>query len=160
MSYWELLGIPPTDDITLIKKAYAEKSKLYHPETHPEQFQELHQAYKFLVAQCKRKKAYEEKLQAIDRDRFILEESRPVIDAFLEFYRSVEGDIILNIKENTHKPKLVFQNRNDVNNNKKTITGVDVDNRIDTGIRESQPQRVDDLQSILHRIFGPFCNIK
>ncbi len=64
MSYWELLGIPPTDDITLIKKAYAEKSKLYHPETHPEQFQELHRAYKFLVAQCKRKKAYEEKVQA------------------------------------------------------------------------------------------------
>ena len=61
MSYWELLGISPTDDITLIKKAYAEKSKLYHPETHPEQFQELHQAYKFLVAQCKRKKAMAEK---------------------------------------------------------------------------------------------------
>lgn len=105
-------------------------------------------------------KEYKEKFLAIDRDRFILEESRPVIDAFLDFYRSVEGDIILNIKENTHKPKLVFQNRNDVNNNKKTITGVDVDNRIDTGIRESQPQRVDDLQSILHRIFGPFCTIK
>ena len=64
MSYWELMGIPPTDDINLIKKAYAEKSKLYHPETHPEQFQELHHAYKFLVAQCKRKKAYEEKVQA------------------------------------------------------------------------------------------------
>lgn len=106
------------------------------------------------------RKEYEEKLQAIDRDRFILEESRPVIDAFLDFYRSVEGDIILNIKENTHKPKLVFQNRNDVNNNKKTITGVDVDNRIDTGIRESQPQRVDDLQSILDRIFGPFRGAK
>ena len=105
-------------------------------------------------------KEYKEKFLAIDRDRFILEESRPVIDAFLDFYRGVESDIILNIKENTHKPKLVFQNRNDVNNNKKTITGVDVDNRIDTGIRESQPQRVDDLQSILHRIFGPFCNIK
>lgn len=106
------------------------------------------------------RKEYEEKFQAIDRDRFILEESRPVIDAFLEFYRSVEGDIILNIKENTHKPKLVFQNRNDVNNNKKPIVGVDVDNRIDTGIRESQPQRVDDLQSILDRIFGPFRGIK
>lgn len=106
------------------------------------------------------RKEYEEKFLAIDRDRFILEESRPVIDAFLEFYRSVEGDIILNIKENTHNPKLVFQNRNDVNNNKKPIVGVDVDNRIDTGIRESQPQRVDDLQSILDRIFGPFRGIK
>lgn len=106
------------------------------------------------------RKETEEKFQEIDRDRFILEESRPVIDAFLDFYRGVESDIILNIKENTHKPKLVFQNRNDVNNNKKTITGVDVDNRIDTGIRESQPQRVDDLQSILDRIFGPFRGVK
>jgi hypothetical protein len=112
---------------------------------------------------------YKEKFLAIDRDRFILEESRPVIDAFLDFYRGVESDIILNIKENTHKPKMMSQkswcsNRNDVNNNKKTITGtitgVDVDNRIDTGIRESQPQRVDDLQSILDRIFGPFRGVK
>ncbi|MBR2401396.1 MAG: DnaJ domain-containing protein [Lachnospiraceae bacterium] len=69
MSYWELMGIPPTDDINLIKKAYAEKSKLYHPETHPEQFQELHHAYKFLVAQCKRKKAYEEKVQAEEKTK-------------------------------------------------------------------------------------------
>lgn len=106
------------------------------------------------------RKEYEEKFQAIDRDRFILEESRPVIDAFLDFYRGVESDIILNIKENTHKPKLVFQNRNDVNNNKKKIVDMDVDNRIDTGIRESQPQRVDDLQSILDRIFGPFRGVK
>lgn len=105
-------------------------------------------------------KEYKEKLQAIDRDRFILEESRPVIDAFLDFYRGVESDIILNIKENTHRPKLVFQNRNDVNNNKKPIVDVDIDNRIDTGIRESQPQRVDDLHSILERIFGPFRGIK
>ena len=69
MSYWELLGISPTDDINLIKKAYAEKSKLYHPETHPEQFQELHHAYKFLVTQCKRKKAYEEKVQTEEKTK-------------------------------------------------------------------------------------------
>lgn len=50
------------------------------------------------------KKEYEEKLQAIDRDRFVLEESRPVIDAFLDFYRGVESDIILNIKDTANKP--------------------------------------------------------
>ena len=46
MNNWDILGIEPTDDLNIIKKAYAEKSRLFHPETHPEEFQKLHKAYK------------------------------------------------------------------------------------------------------------------
>lgn len=55
MNYWEVLGIPETDDIHIIKKAYAQKSKLYHPETHPEEFKQLHTAYKALLSGIKNK---------------------------------------------------------------------------------------------------------
>ena len=99
------------------------------------------------------KKEYEEKFLKIDKERFILEESRPVIDAFLDFYRGIECDVILNIKESTNKPKSVFQN-------KKKITDVNVDNHIDTDIKVSHPQTVTDLQDILERVFGPFRNVK
>lgn len=53
MNVWEILGIEPTDDKRAVRRAYAEKSKLYHPETHPEEFQKLHNAYKAISAGLK-----------------------------------------------------------------------------------------------------------
>lgn len=54
MNYWEILGIERTDDLQMVRKAYAEKSKIYHPETHPEEFEQLHKAYKAIVAATRR----------------------------------------------------------------------------------------------------------
>ncbi|MBQ4284025.1 MAG: DnaJ domain-containing protein [Lachnospira sp.] len=50
MSNWDILGISPTSDLNIIKKAYSEKSKIYHPETHPDEFQKLHKAYKSVLS--------------------------------------------------------------------------------------------------------------
>lgn len=50
MNVWETLGIEFTEDIRAVKRAYANKCKIYHPETHPEEFQLLHQAYKTVLA--------------------------------------------------------------------------------------------------------------
>lgn len=49
MNNWEILGMAPTNDVTLIKRVYSEKSKIYHPETHPEEFQQLHRAYRSII---------------------------------------------------------------------------------------------------------------
>lgn len=50
MNNWEILGIEPTNDIEIIKSAYARKSKIYHPETNPIEFQQLHMAYKNTIS--------------------------------------------------------------------------------------------------------------
>lgn len=42
---WDYLGIEPTSDRTLLKRAYAAKLKIYHPEEDPEGFQMLRSAY-------------------------------------------------------------------------------------------------------------------
>ena len=42
---WEVLGIEPTSDKKIIKKAYAKKVKTCHPEEHPEEFKLLYDAY-------------------------------------------------------------------------------------------------------------------
>lgn len=55
MDYWDILSIDPTDDISKIKKAYAEKSKIVHPEDHPEEFMQLRNAYKYVVSLQKRR---------------------------------------------------------------------------------------------------------
>lgn len=49
MSVWEELGIERTDNAREIKRAYAAKLKLVHPEEHPEEFQKLHEAYKLAL---------------------------------------------------------------------------------------------------------------
>ena len=45
MNCWKILGIGQTSDLTAIKAAYAAKAKEWHPEEHPEEFQQLQQAY-------------------------------------------------------------------------------------------------------------------
>lgn len=57
MNIWEILGIPPTEDIAKIKSAYAKQAKLYHPEEHPEEFKTLQNAYKMAVKLAKSRKA-------------------------------------------------------------------------------------------------------
>lgn len=42
---WSLLQIPPTQDPDAIKQAYAQQSRLHHPEEDPEGFQRLRAAY-------------------------------------------------------------------------------------------------------------------
>ncbi|SDB29296.1 hypothetical protein SAMN02910298_01430 [Pseudobutyrivibrio sp. YE44] len=44
-SIWQDLGIEPTDDVRAIKKAYAKKSREYHPEEFPEEFARLKASY-------------------------------------------------------------------------------------------------------------------
>ena len=42
---WMVLGIDPTEDVSAIKRAYAERAKTCHPEEDPEGFLQLRQAY-------------------------------------------------------------------------------------------------------------------
>ena len=44
MNYWDILGIDPTEHIKVIKRAYAEKLQIYHPEDDPAGFQRLWEA--------------------------------------------------------------------------------------------------------------------
>lgn len=47
---WTALGLEPTKDVSAIKRAYAEKAKICHPEEDPEGFLQLRQAYQAALA--------------------------------------------------------------------------------------------------------------
>jgi curved DNA-binding protein CbpA len=49
MSYWEILGIEPTGDERVIKRAYAKQLKMTRPEDDPERFQALRNAYEYAL---------------------------------------------------------------------------------------------------------------
>ena len=50
MNCFEILGIDPTTEIRAIRKAYAAKSRQFHPEEQPEEFKQLHDAYQMALA--------------------------------------------------------------------------------------------------------------
>ncbi len=49
-SIWAILGLDPTEDVSAIKRAYAEKAKTCHPEEDPEGFLRLRKAYQAALA--------------------------------------------------------------------------------------------------------------
>jgi len=54
MSIWNILGIDPSGDSSVIKRAYAKRLKLHHPEDDPEGYQRLREAYDQALKQAKR----------------------------------------------------------------------------------------------------------
>lgn len=52
---WNILDIEPTNELSVIKKAYARKLKQHHPEDDPEGYQRLREAYDQAVRAAKRK---------------------------------------------------------------------------------------------------------
>ncbi|MDE7417788.1 MAG: J domain-containing protein [Lachnospiraceae bacterium] len=49
---WNILGIEPSRDEAVIKKAYAQQTRQYHPEENPEMFLRLRKAYQAALAYC------------------------------------------------------------------------------------------------------------
>lgn len=72
MNIWEILGIEPTDDMRMIKRAYAKKCKIYHPETHPEEFQLLHQSYKKALTMIRSDKEDEEYPEKVESEGYAI----------------------------------------------------------------------------------------
>jgi hypothetical protein len=54
MDPWNILNIDPTENISIIKKAYAQKLKIHHPEDDPQGYQNLRQAYDNALKYAKR----------------------------------------------------------------------------------------------------------
>lgn len=60
MTYWERLGIDRTDDIKVIRRAYAKQLKIYHPEDDPAGYQALREAFDMVMSYAKKQDAMEE----------------------------------------------------------------------------------------------------
>lgn len=75
MNCFTVLGIEPTTEKKTIKRAYAAKSREFHPEEHPEEFQRLHDAYEEALAWAERNARREEEPQMPEEPRRMEEES-------------------------------------------------------------------------------------
>ena len=69
MSQWDILEITQTDDLSIIKKAYAKKLKTNHPEDNPKGFQTLKEAYDYAVKYAKSVYKYRPVTLDIDEEK-------------------------------------------------------------------------------------------
>ena len=69
MNCFTVLGIEPTTEKKTIKRAYAAKSREFHPEEHPEEFQRIHDAYEEALAWAERNAGREEEPQMPEEPR-------------------------------------------------------------------------------------------
>ncbi|WP_044641202.1 J domain-containing protein [Risungbinella massiliensis] len=77
MTIWKILGIEPTENLSVIKRAYAKKLKVHHPEDDPEGYQKLREAYDSAIKQAKMMLVQPASLEYEEPDEVELEEALP-----------------------------------------------------------------------------------
>lgn len=77
MTQWEILGIEPTDDLSVIKKAYSRQLKNHHPEDDPEGYQNLREAYDSITKMVKQQKRAEKEAAFATTDEAEMEVDIP-----------------------------------------------------------------------------------
>lgn len=105
MNSWAILGIEATDNISIIKKAYAQELKKNHPEDNPTGFQNLKEAYDFAITYAKfmQKRAQSSITNLDERDS--LEYS---IRDNTELYENNFSAIELTTNQNNYNPEDIF----------------------------------------------------
>ena len=124
-NYYDLLNIPQTNDITLIKKGYKSQIKKYHPDKNidkdkntTEIFLKIQKAYEILINEDKRKE-YDIKLEKIKEKKNYSKERKKLIEDLNK--KEKEGKInnnILNKKINRFEESLSSIYLNNFNNKK------------------------------------------
>lgn len=118
MVNWSILGIEPTKDISKIKKAYAQRLKIYHPEDDPAGFQKLREAYDAAVKYSK--DIYENINITYERTKIDVRQQaeatekidEEVNDNSFPKSRSSRNNTVFNYKEHTANSRLDTENMN------------------------------------------------
>ena len=124
-SIWDILGIDPTTDKKKIKKAYAEKTKVYHPEDYPEEFKIVQEAYQWAMKYASKSVLDDEDLEiGINTNKStdeVIEVNKKEENKYIEIdYSNLEEDF--KIKDN-RKEKTNKKSETNSSNNKKSKDG-------------------------------------
>ena len=121
MTYWEILGIEPVDDLPSLKKAYAKKLKVHHPEEDPEGYQRLREAYDALTRELKRgtnqftpKPAYPMQAEQNEASIYTYEEEHAKAPIELDIYEE-KVPVEMYEDENTHAEMYGYEEEAEAN---------------------------------------------
>lgn len=157
MNEWKLLGIEPTDDIKIIKRAYAAKSKEVHPEEHPEEFRALHEAYETALSCARTYKKFAQETNAIkaaevETDEKPTEEnvddsSDDAADTADSF--NIDFDEVAKAADAEADEKSAEENVGDSSDNKGDGFNVDFDEVIEAADKERIKKIVSSTESVM-----------
>lgn len=82
MNCWEILQIEYTKDVKIIKHAYAEMTKQYHPEENPEKFKEIQAAYKQAIAYAKNQISSSQKINVANKESDVKSQLKKTLSFF------------------------------------------------------------------------------
>lgn len=99
MDIWSILEIEPTTETSIIKKAYAKKLKIFHPEDDPEGYQKLREAFDSALKYAKNNKVQHIKENNVSGQNNLLEQHEPLKENNLSEQN-----------EHTEEHKLIEQN--------------------------------------------------
>lgn len=125
-SIWDILGIDPTTDKKKIKKAYAEKTKVYHPEDYPEEFKIVQEAYQWAMKYASKSMLDDEDLEiGINTNKStdeVIEVNKKEENKYIEIDYSNLEEEDFKIKDN-RKEKTNKKSETNSSNNKKSKDG-------------------------------------
>lgn len=125
-SIWDILGIDPTTDKKKIKKAYAEKTKVYHPEDYPEEFKIVQEAYQWAMKYASKSVLDDEDLEIdINTNKStdeVIEVNKKEENKYIEIDYSNLEEEDFKIKDN-RKEKTNKKSETNSSNNKKSKDG-------------------------------------
>ena len=125
-SIWDILGIDPTTDKKKIKKAYAEKTKVYHPEDYPEEFKIVQEAYQWAMKYASKSVLDDEDLEiGINTNKStdeVIEVNKKEENKYIEIDYSNLEEEDFKIKDN-RKEKTNKKSETNSSNNKKSKDG-------------------------------------
>ena len=105
MNSWSILGIEETDNISIIKKAYAQKLKENHPEDNPTGFQNLKEAYDFATIYAKSmQKRAQSSISNFDEKDSLVYSIKDNTDLYENHFSSIE----LTTNQNNYNPEDIF----------------------------------------------------
>lgn len=98
---------------------------------------------------------YDTEMDAINSEMQILEDAKPVIKEFIDFYENLEADVINEIKS---RPCACGKNCDpDCNCDCHNVSRTD---KVTTAVEEAEPQKTYELSDILEHIFGPSWGVR
>ena len=105
MNSWSILGIEETDNISIIKKEYAQKLKENHPEDNPTGFQNLKEAYDFATIYAKSmQKRAQSSISNFDEKDSLVYSIKDNTDLYEILFSSIE----LTTNKNNYNPEDIF----------------------------------------------------
>lgn len=158
MGPWSILNIEPTEDVSIIKKAYAKKLKIHHPESDPQGYQKLREAYDTALKYAKRiaeNKASRPYNTGVSNNNAYEEQSPVVDEKEIEYNDNSYSPPHINLLEDQSNPPVIDGEETEYKSNTRLHHRIDLLETQDRpGIDEQNAEFMLQVEALYNNFFS------